>query len=70
MKHIKKLLLKIIQSNCRPLWIIWNYRKGRGSMFKKLAKLAEKYAKATNTACVFYFVYHQPKMPASLIKED
>ena len=39
-------------------------------MFKKLAKLAEKYAKSTNTACAIFFVYHQPKMPASLIKED
>ena len=39
-------------------------------MLKKLSKLAEKYAKATNTACFIIFVYHQPKMPASLIKED
>lgn len=39
-------------------------------MFKFLAKTAEKYAKATNTACLMYFVWHQPKMPASLIKKD
>lgn len=39
-------------------------------MFKYLAKIAEKYAKATNTACFMYWVYHQPKMPASLIKKD
>lgn len=39
-------------------------------MLKKLAKIAEKYAKATNTACVIFFAFHQPKMPASLIKED
>lgn len=39
-------------------------------MFKFLAKLAEKYAKATNTACAFAFVFHQPKMPASMIKKD
>ena len=39
-------------------------------MFKFLAKVAEKYAKATNTACVFIAVMHQPKMPASLIKKD
>ena len=39
-------------------------------MLKKLSKLAEKYAKATNSACLVFFVYHQPKMPASLIKED
>ena len=39
-------------------------------MFKFLAKIAEKYAKSTNTACFFVFVLHQPKMPASLIKKD
>ena len=37
---------------------------------KTLAKMAEKYAKATNTACAFFFFVHQPKMPASLIKKD
>ena len=39
-------------------------------MFKFLAKAAEKYAKATNTACLVLCVWHQPKMPASLIKKD
>ena len=39
-------------------------------MVKLLAKIAEKYAKATNTTCMLYFVLHQPKMPASLIKKD
>lgn len=39
-------------------------------MFKFLAKMAEKYAKSTNTACMAMFVMHQPKMPASLIKKD
>ena len=39
-------------------------------MFKFLAKVAEKYAKATNTACAFAFAFHQPKMPASMIKKD
>lgn len=39
-------------------------------MLKKLAKLAEKYAKVTNTATFLMFVFHQPKMPASLIKKD
>ena len=39
-------------------------------MFKFLAKVAEKYAKSTNTACKVFFVFHQPKMPASLIKKD
>jgi len=39
-------------------------------MFKFLAKVAEKYAKSTKTACVVYFLMHQPKMPASLVKKD
>ncbi len=39
-------------------------------MTKLLAKLAEKYAKSTNTACFVYWVWHQPKMPASLVKKD
>ena len=39
-------------------------------MFKALAKVAEKYARRTNTACFLFFVVHQPKMPASLIKKD
>ena len=39
-------------------------------MLKFLAKAAEKYAKATNTACFLMVVFHQPKMPASMIKKD
>lgn len=39
-------------------------------MFKFLAKVAEKYAKCSNTACAFLCVFHQPKMPTSLIKND
>ena len=39
-------------------------------MLKLLAKVAEKYAKNTNTACVIYAIFHQPKMPASLVKKD
>ncbi len=39
-------------------------------MLKFLAKVAEKYAKSTNTACFFFGLWHQPKMPASLIKKD
>ncbi len=39
-------------------------------MLKFLAKAAEKYAKTTNTACVMFWIIHQPKMPASLIKKD
>ena len=39
-------------------------------MLKLLAKIAEKYAKNTNTASFFILIWHQPKMPASLIKKD
>ncbi len=39
-------------------------------MLKMIAKVAEKYAKATNTSCVILWIMHQPKMPASLIKKD
>lgn len=39
-------------------------------MLKLLAKVAEKYAKSTNTASIMWFVLHQPKMPASLVKKD
>ncbi len=39
-------------------------------MLKELKKLAEKYAKSTNTACLIFGVIHQPKMPTSLIKKD
>lgn len=39
-------------------------------MLKLLAKVAEKYAKSTNTASYFFSWIHQPKMPASLIKKD
>ena len=46
------------------------YYKGESIMFKFLSKIAEKYAKATNTACVTLWVFHQPKMPASMIKKD
>jgi len=39
-------------------------------MLKMLSKLAEKYAKSTNTASFLFLIFHQPKMPASLIKKD
>lgn len=39
-------------------------------MLKLLAKIAEKYAKSTNTACYIWGMLHQPKMPASLVKKD
>ncbi len=39
-------------------------------MLKMLSKLAEKYAKMSNTACWGICLFHQPKMPAALIKKD
>ena len=39
-------------------------------MLKLLAKVAERYAKSTNSACLLFGIVHQPKMPASLIKKD
>lgn len=39
-------------------------------MLKLLAKVAEKYARSTNSACIIFGLVHQPKMPASLIKKD
>ena len=39
-------------------------------MLKTLAKIAEKYAKSTNTSCIVAGFFHQPKMPASLVKKD
>ena len=39
-------------------------------MLKILAKVAEKYAKSTNSACWIWGIVHQPKMQASLIKKD
>lgn len=39
-------------------------------MLKFLAKVAEKYAKATNTACMVLWAWHQPKMPTSMISKD
>ena len=39
-------------------------------MVKLLAKMAEKYARNTNTASWILNIFHQPKCPASLIKKD
>lgn len=39
-------------------------------MLKLLGKLAEKHAKSTNTACYIWWIMHQPKMPASMMKKD
>lgn len=45
-------------------------KKGDFYMVKNLAKIAEKTAKSNNAACWVIGVFHQPKMPAALIKKD
>lgn len=51
--------------------MLYKFTKERGIfMLKFLSKVAEKYAKNTNTACFVAFILHQPKMPASLVKKD
>lgn len=52
------------------LCYIYLQKRGGFPMMKFLAKVAEKYAKATNTSCIVWWALHQPKMPASLIKKD
>ena len=50
--------------------VLYKNTKEDNKMVKFLSKIAEKYARTTNTACWFYGIFHQPKMPASLIKKD
>ena len=40
---------------------------GEFNMLKTLAKMAEKYAKSTNTACFIMSLFHQPKIKNSLV---
>ena len=67
-KNNYKMLLNKL---CAGTFIILNYFTKEGFiMLKLLAKVAEKYAKSTNTASAFLTFLHQPKMPAALIKKD
>lgn len=50
--------------------MLYKFKKGETIMLKFLARLAEKYAKSSNTACFVLGILHQPKMPASMIKKD
>lgn len=52
------------------IFVLYKKTKEETFMLKLLGKIAEKYAKSTNTACVAWFLLHQPKMPASLVKKD
>lgn len=70
---MKYIILQKKQSSIkysRHIFYIIKIKKGGLPMVKFLAKIAEKYAKSTNTACFVYSFLHQPKMPASLIKKD
>jgi len=65
--------MEIVSGNKRFLIALYYKKfifKGGINMFKFLAKVAEKYAKSTNTSCMVLWAWHQPKMPASLIKKD
>ena len=71
MKYIEILLLKQFNIKYIPvIFCIIYYTKEEYIMLKFLAKTAEKYAKATNTSCLLMAAFHQPKMPASMIKKD
>lgn len=62
-------ILQWNQYNTRKL-VLKKFYKGGNNMLKFLAKAAEKYAKATNTACFVFWAFHQPKMPASMIRKE
>ena len=65
------LQLKLFNKKYIPVMFLLKYfTKEEIVMLKFLAKTAEKYAKLTNTACATWFVFHQPKMPASMIQKD
>ncbi len=68
---MEMLQLKLFNTKYVPvIFCMIDYTKEEDIMLKFLAKTAEKYAKAVNTACVVMVVFHQPKMPASMIKKD
>ena len=69
MKYMEMFQLKMFKKHA-GMFLIYKYYKGESIMFKFIAKIAEKYAKATNTSCVMFWALHQPKMPASMIKKD
>ena len=72
MKFMGILKKKLLNTKYVPVifCVIYTTKKGEYGMLKFLAKTAEKYAKATNTACMVMWLWHQPKMPTSMIKKD
>ena len=66
-------ILQLKQFNKKYIPVIFllkYFTKEEIVMLKFLARTAEKYAKSTNTACIIVWAFHQPKMPASMIKKD
>ena len=71
MKYMVILHLKQFNKKYIPVIFLLKYfTKEEIVMLKFLARTAEKYAKSTNTACAVIWLWHQPKMPASMIKKD
>ena len=70
MKYMQTFNIDNIRVFATTLMLQILQKKGELIMIKFLAKVAEKYAKSTNTACLIMWFAHQPKMPASLIKKD
>lgn len=63
-------IIKIVYKTLTGNVYYKNKIKEEKMMLKLVAKIAEKYAQTTNTACIIFGMFHQPKMPASLIKKD
>lgn len=73
MRYMVILPFKMFNTKTIPVMFLYYIilrKKEDFIMLKFLAKVAEKYATATNTACKGWWAFHQPKMPASLIKKD
>ena len=71
MKYMAILQMNQFNKKYIPVIFLLNiFTKEENVMLKFLAKTAEKYAKATNTSCYIWWLFHQPKMPASMIKKD
>lgn len=64
------MVMKCMDSNRGISLVLYKENKGGNEMLKMLAKLAEKYAKSSNTACFVLGILHQPKMPANMIRKD
>ena len=71
MKMLQIINVVILKIQDRSYFYIIKKDKGGCNYVKIISQnCAEKYAKTTNTACFAWAAFHQPKMPASLIKKD